>query len=434
MSEKRVSKYWQVNPKIMVEKFNIDEITPDNLINHILVMKQSDVSFSTIMTLFGSFNGKSLCRQYDIFEVPIGGFKFLNQKGKEVSNSAPFKTTIGVWIFNLFFLRDFNFSWLFGGYMNENINSGKFGDINQKLVYALAEDKIEVDSYKRFLDYTQFFMPYETILAPNHTEKILACSKLIEKKKKELLKVYGEELKKGNFIIAEKMEKELLDYAKEILKDDPSLDVYESGAGGNFKNNFKNMYVMKGAMRDPDPNAKQTFNVALSNLMDGVTADEYTMFANSLASGPYSRGKKTEVGGYWEKLFGAAFQTVILDEPGSDCGSDKYITVELTKKNLPEFMYNYIIKQNGELEELTSDNSDKYVGKKVKMRFSMFCKSKTGICNKCAGNYFYRRGARNIGLATIQIPSTVKNRSMKSFHDMTIKTSEIDPMKAFGLK
>lgn len=434
MSEKRVSKYWQVNPKITVEKFNIDEITSDNLINHILVMKQSDVSFSTIMTLFGSFNGKSLCHQYDIFEVPIGGFKFLNQKGKEVSNSVLFKTTIGVWMFNLFFLRDFNFSWLFGGYMNENINSGKFGDINQKLVYALAEDKIEVDSYKRFLDYTQFFMPYETILAPNHTEKILACSRQIEKKKKELLKVYGEELKKGNFIIAEKMEKELLDYAKEILKDDPSLDVYESGAGGNFKNNFKNMYVMKGAMRDPDPNAKQTFNVALSNLMDGVSADEYTMFANSLASGPYSRGKKTEVGGYWEKLFGAAFQTVILDEPGSDCGSDKYITVELTKKNLPEFMYNYIIKQNGELEELTSDNSDKYIGKKVKMRFSMFCKSKTGVCNKCAGNYFYRRGARNIGLATIQIPSTVKNRSMKSFHDMTIKTSEIDPIKAFGLK
>src|SRR5699024_10729903 len=117
-----------------------------------------------------------------------------------------------------------------------------------------------------------------------------------------------------------------------------------------------------------------------------------------------------------------------------DCKSDKYITVELTKKNLPEFMYNYIIKSNGELEELTSDNSDKYIGKKVKMRFSMFCKSKTGICNKCAGNFFYRRGARNVGLATIQIPSTLKLRSMKSFHDTTIKTVEIDPMKAFGLK
>ena len=68
------------------------------------------------------------------------------------------------------------------------------------------------------------------------------------------------------------------------------------------------------------------------------------------------------------------------------------------------------------------------------MRFSAFCKSKTGVCNKCAGNFFYRRGGKNIGLATIQIPSVLKNKSMKAFHDGVIKTMEIDPMKAFGLK
>ena len=68
------------------------------------------------------------------------------------------------------------------------------------------------------------------------------------------------------------------------------------------------------------------------------------------------------------------------------------------------------------------------------MRFSIFCKSKTGICNKCAGNFFYRRGGRNIGLATVQIPSTLKLRSMKSFHNTTVKTSEINPWKAFGFE
>lgn len=434
MSGERKSKHWIIDPKINITEFNLDTLNEKNLINQLLVLKQSDISYSVIMNLLGNFNGKSLCKQYDTFEVPIGGFKFVNQKGKEVSNTNPFITTIGIWIFNIFFLRDFGFSWLFGGYLNENVKKGLFEDINQKLVYALAEDKIEVDSYKRFLDYTQFFMPYETILSPNHTEKILTCTKLIEKKKQEFLKKYGDEIKKGNIVVAEQMEKELLEYAKEILKDDPSLDVYESGAGGSFGNNFKNMYVMKGAIRDPDPNAKQEFNIATSNFIDGIAADEYSLFANALSNGPYSRAKKTEVGGHWEKLFGAAFQTVILDEPGTDCGSDKYITVELTKKNLPDFMYNYIIKSNGELEELTSDNCDKYIGKQVKMRFSSFCKSKTGLCNKCAGNFFYRRGAKNIGLATIQIPSTLKLRSMKAFHDTTIKTSEINPMKAFGLK
>lgn len=434
MSEKRVSKHWNPNTKLNIEEFNIDEINEDNLVNELLVIKQDDISYSFMMNMFGSFNGKCFCHHYDTFDVPVGSFKFINKKGKEVSNSVKFTTTIGIWIFNIFFLRDFGFSFLFDGYINKNINKDLFEDINQTLVYALAEDKIDSDRYIKFLNYTQFFMPYETILSPNHTEKIITCTKQIDKKKKELLKVYGEDIKKGNVVVAEKMEKELLDYAKELLGDDPGLDVYMSGAGGSFGNNFKNMYVMKGAMRDPDPNAKQEYNIATSNFFDGISADEYSMIANTLANGPYSRAKKTQVGGHWEKLFGSAFQHIRLDEPGSDCGTDKGIEVILTKKNLPMYIYNYIIKSNGELEELTSDNAEKYLGKKVKMRFSIFCKSKTGYCNKCIGNFFYRRGGENIGLATIQIPSTLKVRMLKQFHDSTIKTSEIDPMKAFGLK
>lgn len=430
----RKSKRWNLNPNITVETFNLDEVNESNLINHLLVLKQSDVSYSLMMNLFGIFDGKSLCKQYDTFEVPIGKFSFKNSKGKSVSNTNAFTTTIGIWIFNIFFLNGFDFSHLFGGYVNKNVNKKLFGKINQELVYALAEDKIDVERYKQFLNYTQFFMPYETILAPNHTEAILSCTRFIEKKKKELIEQNKEAIENGDVVVIEKIEKELLNYAKELLKDDPSLDVYESGGGGNFENNFKNMYVMKGAIRNPDPEAKKQFNIATSSFIDGVSADEYSLLANSLAAGPYSRSKKTEIGGHWEKLFGAAFQSIVLDPPGSDCGTNKYITIELTESNLPEFMYNYIIKSNGELEELTSDNADKYIGKKVKMRFSIFCKSKTGLCNKCMGNFFYRRGGRNVGLATIQIPSTLKLRAMKAFHDSTISTVEINPMKAFGLK
>ena len=438
MAQKRVSKHWDLNPKNNVEVFDIESLNSSNLINQLLVLKQSDVTYSFIMRLLGSFNGKQLCRQYDTFDVPVGAWKFTNKNGKEVKNTNKFTTTIGIWVFNVFFLRDFGFSFLFDGYINHNINSGLFKDINQKLVYALAEDKIDTINYKRFLNYTQFFMPYETILSPNHTELMMVSTKKIEAKKNQLIKENKEALDNGDVVVVEKIEIELLNYAKELLGDDPSLDVYESGAGGNFENNFKNMYVMKGAIRDPDPNAKKEFNIATSNFIDGFNAKEYTLLANSLAGGPYSRSKKTEIGGHWEKLFGAAFQHVTLDEPGSDCGTDKYVTVTITKKNLAENMYNYIIKPNGELEELTSDNIDKYMNKTVKMRFSIFCKSKTGICNKCAGNFFYRRGGRNIGLATIQIPSTIKLRSMKAFHDSTITTKsileDVDTMKAFGLR
>ena len=432
---KRVSKHWEYNPKNDVESFDLESINSSNLINNLLVMNQHDVSYSMMMKLFGSFNGSSLCHQYDTFDVYPRKYSYIDEKGKTVYNSSKFTTTIGIWIFNIFMINGFGFSFLFDGYINENIDAGLFGDINQTLVYAMAEDKIEPESYKQFLNYSQFLMPYETILSSNHTEGILSCTKLINKKKQEFIKAHKKELEEGNVVIAEQMEKELLAYAKEILKDDPALDVYLSGAGGSFGNNFKNMYIMKGAIRDPDPNAKQEYNVITSNFLDGVAADEYSLLANSLAGGPYSRAKKTELGGHWEKLVVAACQNIMLDDPGSDCGSKKYITVDLTKKNLPNYMYNYIIKSNGELEELTSDNCDKYIGKKVKMRFSIFCKSKTGICNKCAGNFFYRRGGgRNVGLAVVQTASVLKLRNMKGFHDSTIKTTEIDPMKAFGFR
>jgi len=52
----------------------------------------------------------------------------------------------------------------------------------------------------------------------------------------------------------------------------------------------------------------------------------------------------------------------------------------------------------------------------------------------CAGNFFYRRGSENIGLACSQISTKLKLVSMKAFHDSTVNTTEMDVMKAFGLK
>ena len=174
-------------------------------------------------------------------------------------------------------------------------------------------------------------------------------------------------------------------------------------------------------------------NIAKSNFYDGISKDEYALISNSLVGGAYSRSKKTEIGGYWEKLIRDGYQTMVIDEPGTDCHTDKYITVELTEDNIDLHIYNWIIESNGKLVELTSDNKDKYIGKKVKMRFSIFCKNKSScICSKCAGNFMYRRGGRNIGLACIQLAAKLKLVSMKAFHDSVIKTTKIDPEKAFS--
>lgn len=421
----RVAKHWKYDPKFDVEEFNLDTLNESNLINQLLKMKQSDFTYSFIMNCFGSFNGKSLCHHYDTFDVPVGAFKFTNEKGKEVSNAQSFVTTIGIWTLNIYLFRDFGLSFLFDGYINENIDKDIYGDIVQKLTFALMEDKITTEKMKQFLNYTQFLMPLETILSPVHTEKILQCTKEINKLKDKLFKEHKEELDKGNINVAEDIEIQLLKFAEEYLKDDPSLDVYMSGGGGNWKNNFKNMYVMKGAMRDPDPNTKQPFTIAKSSFLDGISSNEYTALANSLTGGPYSRNKKTQAGGYWEKIVEAATNTIMIDEENSDCGTNQYLEVELTKKNLPMFMYSYIVKPDKSLEELTSLNADKYLGKTIKIRSTLFCKNKNSVCHRCAGNFFYRRGSNRIGLACAQLPTVLKLIAMKAFHDSTIPTVNI---------
>ena len=66
--------------------------------------------------------------------------------------------------------------------------------------------------------------------------------------------------------------------------------------------NFKNMFVMKGAIRDPDPNAKQKYNIVTSNYIDGVSKEEYSTLCNSLAAGPYSRARNTSKGEAYQQI------------------------------------------------------------------------------------------------------------------------------------
>lgn len=422
----RKSKLW-IPKGIEVKKE--DEITSSNFADFIVNITRDDITYDFIMNSFGTFGGKTLANSYDLIKIPAEKFSFIDKKGKTVYNKNEFITTIGIYLFNVL-LSSFNFSKFFDGYINKSIDKKQYGKISQTLSYALIEDDISVEDMKQWENTMQWMMPFEDILSPNHTEKLITCTKAINKKKEELLKKYKDEIDAGNIAVVESIEKELLAYAKEYLGDDPAMDTILSGAGGSFNNNFKNMFVMKGAIRNPDPNAKKKYDIVTSSYLDGISADEYPIIAGSGAMGAYSRGKKTETGGYWEKLFVSAFQHIKLDPKGSDCGTSRHIVVDLNEKNIKDYMYCYAIKSNGELELIDSKTCKNYIGKKTKLRFSSMCESKTGICNKCAGDLLYI-GAKNIGMTMSQIPSTLKLKCMKGFHDSTIKTTPFDAMKAF---
>ena len=403
------------------KKITKDDPLYDKLIN----LKLEDITSTFIFDLFGEYNGSSKCNPYDIIEIPPG---YYGPEGKK--NNNKFITTVGLWVYNKWMIEPGLFD-LFG-YMNKPVTGKVMGDMNQELSFALMEDRISVQVLKDYLMKTQLVMQYVIILSPNYSESLLTITKTIEPLKNRLIKEHRKELEAGDTLVADNIEKELIKYALDKLGDDPALDIILSDSRTSM-NNFKNLFIWKGITRDPDPNARNEYRVATSNYMEGIKPEEYSLYSNSGIEGAYSRGKKTEDGGYLENLATRAYQDIILDEPGTDCGTTRCIEVVLDKSNYVKYIYNNIIGRNGKLIELTSQNASEFFGKKVKMRMAYLCKHEKP-CAACAGNFFYRLGKRNVGLMEMQVFSIFKNKSMKAFHDSTVGLTEIDCMKAFGLR
>lgn len=398
-------------------------ITNPDDIAYLLSLKEEDFTLSTFMDLFGEFDGKQKFHPYDTFTVPKGAY------GNTKKNTNAVTTTVGIWAFNRFVIEKELGDTL--GYLNYEIDSGKWGKLVDIVTEKVLEDELELYVLDHLLQKSQKLMPLDDVLTPALTDKFLNVSKYIEPKKRELAKKYQKELEAGDAVTAEKMEKELIQYAMDYLGDDPSLDLYLSGARSSIGNHFKNMYIMKGAVRNPDPNAEKQFDIVLSNYNDGISKDEYSIMCNSLATGPYKRAAKTEVGGKWEKLFVKGLEHVVALPKGTDCGTKDTIDVILTEKEAPYWMYSNMV-ENGKLVELNSKNKDKYIGKKVKFRFSGLCECKNGICNACMGNLTYKLNVTNVGIVDSSIASILKNIQMKAFHDSTEKAYRMDVQKAFG--
>jgi len=399
-----------------IEKRFSNKITDPKDIEYLVGIKEEECTkLSFAMDMFGDFDDKRRFNTYDTVTIPSGSY---GPEGNK--NINPINTTVGIWVFNKAFIEKELFD-LFG-YINKPITSKVFKEINKKMSYAVMEDKLPLDAIKRYIMKTEKFQPYCNILSTSITENMLSIPKAIAKKKQELLKKYEKELATNDPIVSQKIEKELIEECKVLLKDDPSVDMINSGAKIDWGNNFKNMFVMRGASKNPDPlNPNGDYTIIKSDFMTGIAPDEYAAFADSLTAGPYARAKKTADGGAMEKTFVKALEHLYILPAGSDCGTKRTKSVTLTKDNIDDWMYSYIVESGNRLVELTSDNRDSYLGKKVKFRYSGLCESEKGICNKCAGNLFTRLGIKNVGVASYVIPASIKLKSMKTFHDSTIK-------------
>ena len=374
----------------------------------------------TIMSYFCDYGNGPRFNPYDIIEIPAGMYGTDRKKNKK-----PFTTTIGLYVFNKSFIEPLSDIL---GYINETVNVDKYDEINTKLSYAIIEGKITVKQLKEFIMQSQILMGCTAALCPSHTEGLMRLSGKAEKKLAELEKKYAEGLKNRDLSVMKQLENEMVAWAKGELKDDEAADMFISGARSSWNNHFKNMYLVKGPVKLTDG----SYSYIGTSHMTGLKKSDIVDMNDAAVGGPFSRARKTQEGGYLEKQFVNATQHIKVLGRGSDCGTDRTIKVHLDNKNISDWMYSFVQNSNGTTTEITSDNRDKFIGKTVNMRFSALCRAKPGcICEKCAGSLYNRIGIANIGLGTMVMMSSLKNKSMKAFHDAGLKMAKIDINKVF---
>lgn len=382
----------------------------------VVKLDPDDISTDLFKYLLGSRKNGSRFKRTDTFILKKGEYPFLEKDTK---------TTIGNYLVNLGLFEKNERIIKVIGYVNKRFSSKTVGEIEGKLSEALINDLITTKDIIQYINNIQFFgFSLSDVFCATLSDKTVFMSKAIMDEKKRLLKEYGKEIEDP--IRAVEMQAKLIDFAKkDIGEDDPGMDLYRSGSKASFENNFSKLFLMNGPIMDLNTGKLRT---STTSYFEGVKREDLDLYANANTSSAYATAVNTRTGGYLVKKYMASLQSLVLDKEKSDCGTTKTIDVKITKDNKSYFIYRNI-KEGNKIVNLNKQNIDSYIGRTVKMYDPMTCKGDK-ICNKCAGDLYYKLGIQNIGLTLSKICSSIMNKSLKKKHDATVKTYEIKDIES----
>ena len=248
-------------------------------------MKPSDITFEWLVDNFGDLtsnsNGsrsvKRLESKYNMTDIIDIKIPYLGFKGK---------TTLGRLLYSKIIIEGCGLEKVLK-FVNEPITNGKNVGTEQDIANALKEDIISVDNMYKFIDTRDWLgLQLHSVICTSFTMRTLVVPKEIEAKKKELLKKYKKELEANDEKAAEQIEKTLIKDVKELLKNDVGLDLYISGARGSMDNNYKNINLMRGAVKNLQTGG---YDIVTNSLMDGLDKKDIASHANKILYGAYFR-------------------------------------------------------------------------------------------------------------------------------------------------
>lgn len=382
---------------------------------YLLNLKQEDITMELLKELFATTaKGKPKFDPTDQFNLAAN--EYYNKKAE--------LTTVGRFITNKVLLEPELIK--LTGYYNIVLDAGTIKDVDKDIINLFQNEKFDditwIHDYFDRCNWFSYGITY--FIVPSLSAKLYIIDDEVQKKKDELIAKNQEAIMNNDINVVNDIENELISMSKELNKDEPGMMIYDSGSRGSFKNNYKNSVLMRGGVVNFSNPSE--FQVSMRSLSEGIPKEDIYIFANILTAGAYARARGTVKGGYMGKQLRSAFQHVMVDEdPESDCGTQLTLNIGLGKDFSKLLYYRYIKTGKDKYTLLTSENMSKYIGTNIKLRSPMFCKGDK-LCSKCAGQLFYKLGMLNAGLLTDKVGSTIMNKSMKQFHDSSIKLKPLN--------
>ena len=253
-------------------------ITPEKK-QELLKLNRKDLSISNITKLFGYSTKVTKDKKFEVIDpVYKTNAKFTLKKGEYI-NTTDIETNVGIFLFNKLIIEGKLESIIPNGYYNEVLDKKKIGKLFDIISNALMMNKISVNpTLVTFLKEYEFYgLKCSAIFSCSYTMNFIKPNEELMKEKEKALK--NADLTDIQSMI--KFEDKLVSRAKEILKDDPAMPLFASGARGSFENDYKNMSAMIGGVYNP---ITKKYDFVTSSYTEGMKKDDIVASANQIVS------------------------------------------------------------------------------------------------------------------------------------------------------
>ena len=253
---------------------------------YFLSLKPDDITLELLHRLFTDTYDKqkkkvipSKYNTYDEFSLKKG--EYFNKEDIPVTNC-------GLFIYNKLVVEPELSDVL--GYCNKTLDVSEQRRIQGILDTNLMEDNITTDMYINYMNrLTWLSFSFNSEICTSLTAKSMVELPEVKAAKKKLREKYKDDLESDDnnraTVAAVKMEKELIDIASNVLKDDDAMDLYNSGARGSFSNSYKNSNIMKGPVYNQ---SKGKFDIMYEPIASGIQKENVPTLGNSIITSAYS--------------------------------------------------------------------------------------------------------------------------------------------------